>query len=213
MLILKNGLLYTMSKPPFIGDIALEGGKIIAVGGNIPENGAQVIDVGGRHLTPGLIDAHSHIGLLETGTRDSDHNEATNPITPQMRVMDAINPMDSAFESARAAGVTSCVVCPGSINLIGGTCTAIKTAGTVVDDMVLKNPAAMKMALGENPKQTNFSGAGKPRYPRSRMGVEESIRLGLYRRLLAGPNVSLLAELGKVARVKPTNAPLAYISQ
>lgn len=173
MLILKNGTLMTMTEAPYRGDIAIENGCIAAVGKSLADNGATVIPLDGAYITPGLIDAHSHIGLMETGTRDSDHNEASDPVTPQMRVIDAINPRDSAFEAARAAGITACIVCPGSINLIGGTCAAIKTAGTVVDEMLLKNPVAMKMALGENPK---FRYSEQNRSPKSRMASAAIVR-------------------------------------
>jgi len=177
MLILKNGTLMTMVDAPARGDIAIEGGRIARVGGEIPPGeGDRVIDVSGCCVTPGLIDAHSHIGLMTSGSRESDHNERSNAITPQMRALDAIWPDDDAFACARSGGITTCVACPGSINLIGGTCAAIKTTGRVVDDMLLKNPIAMKAALGENPK---FRYNEEKKTPRSRMASAALMREAL----------------------------------
>lgn len=174
MLILKNGTLVTMAGATMLGDLSMDKGKILQVGGYI-EAGAndRVIDCTGQYITPGLVDAHTHIGLMETGTRDSDHNEKTNPTTPQMRAIDAINPFDSAFEDALKGGVTSGVTCPGSINLIGGTCAAIKMKGTLVDNMLIKDDICMKAALGENPK---FRYTEQKKSPMSRMASAALMR-------------------------------------
>ena len=105
-------------------------------------------------------DAHSHIGLQQTGTREVDHNEKGDPITPQMRAIDAINPMDSAFHNALAAGITGVMAGPGSANPIGGQFAFIKTVGRCIDDMVVLAPAAIKIAFGENP-MTCYGSNGK----------------------------------------------------
>lgn len=178
MIILKGAYVIPVSKPDFVGDVAIENGKIIALGANLAFAGAEVIELEGKYVMPGLIDAHSHIGLLQSGTRERDHNDPVNPITPELRAIDAINPFDMAFSEARSGGVTTCVTGPGSINLIGGTFAAIKTCGKVVDDMILKNPAAMKMALGENPK---FRYTEQNKTPKSRMASAAIIRAALYR--------------------------------
>jgi imidazolonepropionase-like amidohydrolase len=115
---------------------------------------AQVLDVNGCHIYPGLVDAHSHLGVFgdSLGFESDDGNEITDPVTPQLRAIDAINPFDRCFAEAREGGVTCVVTGPGSANAIGGQIAAIKTAGRRVDDMIVKAPVAMKFALGENPK-------------------------------------------------------------
>ncbi|MDD4503212.1 MAG: amidohydrolase [Clostridiaceae bacterium] len=176
MMILKNGILMTMCSKTFKGDIAVKGGKIAAVDYGLPIEGAQVRDVSGCYIMPGIIDAHSHIGLQESGTRETDHNEKTNPISPQMRAIDAINPQDIAFMESREVGITTCATGPGSINLIGGTFAAVKTYGSTVEDMLLKQPVAMKAALGENPK-FRYTEIGIS--PKSRLASAAIIRASL----------------------------------
>ncbi len=120
------------------------------------EPGEEVLDAEGRWLMPGFIDIHTHLGLFGDGVgfEAEDCNEATDPVTPQLRVIDAINPMDRTFEDARNGGVTTVIVAPGSANPIAGQAAAIRTYGRRIDDMILRAPAAMKFALGENPKST-----------------------------------------------------------
>ncbi len=178
MLIVKNGSLLPMSSESLNADIVIEDGKIIAIEKDVSIGNADVVDASGCCVTPGLIDAHSHIGLMQTGTPDRDHNELSDPISPELRAIDAINPFDSAFAAARSAGVTACVTGPGSINLIGGAFAAIKTAGNIVDDMIIKYPVAIKMALGENPK---LRYSEQNRSPRSRMAEAALIRKALVR--------------------------------
>ena len=140
------------------GVILIEGEKIKAVGFEkevkIPKN-AEIIDAKGKLVLPGFIDAHSHLGMWEEsiGFEGADGNEATNPVTPNLRAIDAIYPLDEGFENARSGGVTSVVTGPGSANVIGGQFVAIKTYGHAVDDMIIKEPIAMKCAFGENPKR------------------------------------------------------------
>jgi imidazolonepropionase-like amidohydrolase len=176
MLILKNGTLITMCGEPFIGDIAINGRTIVDIGSKLPVNDAQVIDVTGCYVMPGIVDAHSHIGMQESGTRETDHNEKTEPVSPQMRAIDAVHPQDVAFTEAREAGITTCVTGPGSINLIGGTFAALKTTGDTVEDMLLKQPVAMKAALGENPK-FRYSEINKS--PKSRLASAAIMRKAL----------------------------------
>lgn len=139
------------------GYVLLQDDKIAAVGtaDALPQAAnAQVIDAQGAWLMPGLIDVHSHIGLIEDalGLEGEDVNEDTDPITPQLRVIDGINPRERAFAEAYAAGVTSVIISPGSANAIGGQLAAIKTFGRRIDDMIIRAPLAIKFALGENPK-------------------------------------------------------------
>jgi len=158
------------------GTILVDKGKIVEVGPDVsvPED-AQVIDAAGRMVFPGFIDAHSHLGLDESciGFEGSDVNEATDPVTPNMRAIDGFNPLDITVKEARENGVTACAAGPGSANVVGGTFMAIKTFGTRVDDMIIKEPVAMKVAFGENPKRV-YSGKGKT--PSTRMGTAAVLR-------------------------------------
>ena len=114
----------------------------------------KIIDAKGGIVMPGLIDAHAHIGIMEEkkGTIGDDCNESTRPVTASLRAIDAINPMDAAFHEAIATGITGVMVGPGSSNIIGGQFAFIKTHGRCIDEMIVKAPAAVKAALGENPK-------------------------------------------------------------
>ncbi len=176
MIILKGGEVHPISRAPFVGDVAFEGGKIVEVGQDIFVPGAEIVDVCGKFVMPGLVDAHSHVGLEETGSREKDHNEKGRPITPEMRGIDAIHPADAGFAGCRSVGITTAVTGPGSINLIGGTFAAVKTAGDTVEEMLLRDPLAMKMALGENPT-FRYREIGKEPY--SRMGSAAIIRQAL----------------------------------
>ena len=122
----------------------------------VPKAGEEVLDADGKWLLPGFVDIHTHLGLFGDGVgfEAEDCNESTDPITPQLRVIDGINPMDRTFEEARNGGVTAVIVAPGSANPIAGQAAAIRTYGRRIDDMILKAPIAMKFALGENPKST-----------------------------------------------------------
>lgn len=122
----------------------------------VPKAGEEVLNAGGKWLLPGFVDIHTHLGLFGDGVgfEAEDCNESTDPITPQLRVIDGINPMDRTFEEAWNGGVTAVIVAPGSANPIAGQAAAIRTYGRRIDDMILKAPVAMKFALGENPKST-----------------------------------------------------------
>lgn len=157
MIFIKNGYIKTMVGEDIEnGQILIEEGLIKAVGKNIeaPED-AQIIDASGLIVTPGLVDAHCHLGMWEEGIgfEGADGNEAVEPVTPQLRGIDSINPMDISFQEAREGGVTTAVSGPGSANVIGGTFVALKTWGKRIDNMIIKDPVAMKIAFGENPKR------------------------------------------------------------
>lgn len=139
----------------------------------------EVLDVGGAWVMPGIIESHCHIGISEEkiGMIGDDCNEGTNPVTPTLRAIDAVNPMDAAFHDALAAGITSVMVGPGSANVVGGQFLFMKTHGRCIDDMVVKNPAAMKVAFGENPKTCY---GDKDEYPATRMGVAALLRKTLF---------------------------------
>ena len=190
MLLIENGYVKTMAGPDIPGGCVLIGddGKILSVGQELaaPE-GAQVIDAGGRLVTPGCVDAHCHIGLHNeaVGWEGMDYNEIVDPVTPQMRAIDSINPMDESFLLALKGGVTTACTGPGSANVVGGTFVAIKLYGKRVDKMIVKNPIAMKCAFGENPKRC-YGQQGK-RAPMTRMGTAAVLRELLFktRRYLA----------------------------
>lgn len=176
MIVLKSGTVMPMHIAPFVGDVAMENGKIVAIGPALDYPDAEIHDVTGKYVLPGLVDAHSHIGLEESGSREVDHNEKGSPITPEVRGIDSIHPGDPAFAEALGYGVTTSVTGPGSINLIGGTFAAVKSRGSTVEKMLLKETVAMKMALGENPK---FRYTEMGRNPRTRMGSASIIRQAL----------------------------------
>lgn len=180
---IKNGKIMTMAG--YIhenGSILLEDGKIQAVG-NIQVDERKedllVIDARGGWVMPGLIEAHCHMGITEEkkGMEGNDCNENVEPITPYLRGIDAINPMDAAFDDAVRAGITTVMAGPGSSNVVGGQFAVIKTKGRNIDDLVVKAPAAMKTAFGENPK-VNYSGQGK--MPVTRMAIAGMLREELF---------------------------------
>ena len=176
--LLRGGKVLTMAGPTFDpGFLLLEGGKIAALGdlAAAPETDAEVVDLAGRWILPGLIDAHTHIGIGEQGfgREGMDVNETTDPVTPQMRAIDGANPDDEAFRDALAAGITLVNIMPGSANVVGGLAFAAKTHGGRIDAMVLRQPTGMKAAMGENPKRTH--GDAK-RMPATRLGVAALFR-------------------------------------
>ncbi len=178
MVLLKNAKLYTMEEAGVIeaGDLLIEKGKIVGVGENLRAmEDVEVIDLEGKIVTPGLIDGHCHLGMWEDaiGFEGADGNELTDPITPHLRAIDGINPMDRTFEEARAGGVTMVATGPGSGNVIGGQFAAVKTAGRRIDDMIVKAPLAMKCAFGENPKRVYSE---KKQSPSTRMAIAAEFR-------------------------------------
>lgn len=161
MLCIKNGTLHTAVQGcdgirTFQADILIEDGKIKETGTSlsVPED-CEILDAAGLHIYPGFVDAHCHIGLDGTGIgyEGQDYNEYNDPVTPQLRAQDGINPFDRALKEAALAGVTCIGTGPGSSNAIGGTFIAMKTIGKRVDKMIVKAPVAMKCAFGENPKR------------------------------------------------------------
>ena len=170
---IENVKIYTMDEGGIIpcGFIEAENGKISAIG-EFDGDGS------GGMLFPGFIDGHTHLGMCEDslGFEGEDTNEMTDPSTPQLRAIDAINPFDRAFKEAREGGVTCCATGPGSANPIGGQFAAIKTYGRRIDDMVIEAPIMMKFALGENPKTVYH---GKSQMPETRMATAAVIRENL----------------------------------
>jgi len=157
MLAITNGKIITLAGQNFSkGTILIEGGKIVALGDNIlVPKGADVINAQRKVVMPGLIDAHCHVGIVEEvyQIEGDDLNEMTNPVTPHLRALDGINPEDLGFLDAMRGGVTTVAIAPGSANVIGGQVLVMKTCGQVVDRMVVREPAGLKIAFGENPKR------------------------------------------------------------
>jgi len=184
MLLIKNGYVKTMAGIDLENGSVLIGddGKILAVAQTLaaPE-GCTVIDAQGRLVTPGCVDAHCHIGLDNEGMgwEGHDYNEIVDPLTPQMRAIDSINPQDEAFKLALQGGVTSACTGPGSANVVGGTFAAVKLSGKRVDNMIIKNPLAMKCAFGENPKRCY--GQGLKKSPTTRMATAALLRELLFK--------------------------------
>jgi len=184
MLFIKNGHIKTMAGAEYPKGCLLIGddGKILAVGTDlaVPED-AEILDAQGRLVTPGCVEAHCHIGLDNEamGWEGHDYNEIVDPITPQMRAIDSINPQDEAFGLAIRGGVTTACTGPGSANVVGGTFAAIKLTGKRVDKMIVKSPLAMKCAFGENPKRCY--GQGMKKSPMTRMATAALLRELLFK--------------------------------
>ncbi|MHB1152171.1 MAG: amidohydrolase [Eubacteriales bacterium] len=164
------------------GCILIRGKTIERVDENIDrsENCDDVdIDAGGNWVMPGLIESHCHIGISEEkkGFEGNDCNETTNPVTPYLKAVDAVNPMDPAFHNAIKAGITSVLVGPGSSNVVGGQFVFMKTDGRNIDDMIVMEPAAMKVAFGENPKK---SYGDNKNMPATRMAIGFMLREELF---------------------------------
>ena len=185
MLLIKNGYIKTMAGADIENGFLLidDMGKIAAVGEKEIKETADmtVIDAGGRLVTPGCVDAHCHIGLFNSAMRweGADGNESSDPITPQMRAIDGINPQDETFALAVSHGVTSACTGPGSANVVGGTFAAIKLVGKRIDDMIIKHPMAMKCAFGENPK--GVYGQNGKKAPVTRMATAAMLRELLFK--------------------------------
>ena len=195
MLIIKNAKIHTAVNPEVIeGDILIAEGKIVRIGTNLQENGAEIYDAAGLDVYPGFIDAHTHIGMFGYSAPVSqDDVDLYHRCTPQQRGIDAINPEEPSFRSALEAGVTCVCVGPGSVGCIGGTHAAVKTHGSCIDEMIVKDPVAMKVAFGENPKKASKD------HISTRMAIASTIRDALYQ----AKEYLLLKEVGKLPKYDP----------
>lgn len=176
MLLIKNAKVITMAGEYLPqGDVLIDGARIAAVGNDLSAPDARIIDAAGLYALPGLVDSHCHIGMWDDsmGFEGSDGNEITNPVTPQMRALDSLYPRDRCFSEALAGGVTTVATGPGSANPIGGQFVAMKTAGSYLEDMIIREPLALKIAFGENPKRCYGEGG---KLPMTRMGTAAVIR-------------------------------------
>ncbi|HHW19227.1 MAG TPA: amidohydrolase [Firmicutes bacterium] len=181
MLAIINGKVHTVTSGVIEnGVILVEDGKIKAVGKDlkVPE-GAEVIDATGKVVTPGLIDAHSHLAVFGEPSvfANADGNEMSDPVTPQLRGMDSLNPQDPAIPDVLSGGVTTVYTGPGSANVIGGTGFAMKLRGRTAEEMIIPGTEGMKMALGENPKRVY--GEMQKKAPRTRMANAAILREAL----------------------------------
>ncbi len=180
MLCIQNGMVHDAIHPqPRRADILVENGKIVRIAADLtPPDGCQVVNAAGRQVYPGFVEAHSHLGLdvSGAGAEGEDYSEFQDIFSPQLRSIDAIQPMDPAFREAALAGVTTVCTGPGSCNVLGGQFAAIKTVGRRVDDMVVRANVAMKCAFGENPKRRykNINNS-------SRMSTAAKLRDALFR--------------------------------
>lgn len=179
MLVVKGAKIY-----PVVGEVLNDGmmligddGKIAGIGQGlaVPDN-AKVVDLKGKVIIPGIIDAHSHVGIWGDGEGRPgyDGNESVKPVTGAVRAFDAVNPLQNSFEGAREGGITTVQILPGSSNPIAGLAFACKTYGTIIDDMILKSPTGLKGAVGENPKRVH--GEFNKQSPVTRMAIAAIIR-------------------------------------
>jgi Imidazolonepropionase and related amidohydrolases len=186
MLLIKNAKILTMADKDYDnGYIMVDEGKITRLGDisdisdkvEVPA-GCEIIDAGGGYILPGFIDAHCHVGLLEdaVGFEGDDVNEMTDPVTPHLRAIDGVYHSDRSFTEARENGVTTVVTGPGSANVIGGQFAALKTFGRRIEEMIIKEPVAMKVAFGENPKTVYHE---KRQSPMTRMATAAILRESL----------------------------------
>jgi len=154
MTVIKNGLIFdAVHRDPYYADILIRDGKIADIGSDFSDD--DVIDASCRNIYPGFVEAHCHLGLdgYGIGVEGKDYNELGDICTPQMRAIDSFNPFDPSVAFAAKGGVTTVATGQGSSNAIGGTWIAVKTTGISVDEMIIRDPVAMKCALGENPKR------------------------------------------------------------
>lgn len=174
----KNANVLPIESKPFKGDVLVDNGKIKSMG-DLKDKGdkeTEIIDLEGKYLLPGFIDAHSHIGLWEEGVNEpisSDGNEWTDPVTADIKAIDGFDPEDEAIDRALRGGVTTVMIVPGSANPIGGQGAIIKFKSRIVNEMIVREPAGLKMAFGENPKRVYGE---QKKTPSTRLGVASIIR-------------------------------------
>lgn len=204
MIAITNGKVVTVTGETYEkGTVLVENGKIAAVGADvvIPAD-AEIINAEGMWVTPGLIDCHTHISNFnEPRTNPSvplDGNEMSDPITPQVRALDAVNPYDYAIDVVRQAGFSTVCILPGSANLIGGTgiCIKLRNAHTA-EEMIIPDTQQMKFAMGENPKRCYGTDR---KLPMTRMGVAALVRETLYK-------AKVYSDKLKAAETDPSKAP------
>lgn len=177
----KNATVYPITSRAVPNcDVLVANGKIKDVGPNLqPPLQVEVVDCKNQYLFPGFIDVHTHLGLYDEGTgwAGNDANETIEPLTPHIRALDSVHPLDSAFKDAVQHGITTAHIMPGSANVIGGTTSVIKTTGTNISSMLIQETAGLKIALGENPKRIHSHGNKESI---TRMGIMGMLREAFY---------------------------------
>lgn len=171
MLLLKNGKIFTMANSQVIyGDILIDDGKIVDINSSINEPKAEIIDVRNHIVTPGFIDGHCHLGIVESGVGaiGNDMDEKSDPISPQLIVENGINTMDSSFEDAVKAGVTTVSIAPGESNVIGGKSCVFKTYGNNLEKRIVKSQSTLNISIGDFVKRLDDV---RVEMPRSRMAI------------------------------------------
>jgi imidazolonepropionase-like amidohydrolase len=178
-ILIKNATLYPITTEKKVCDLLIVDGKIAEIGSILETEEMEVIDGSDALLFPGFIDAHTHLGLYDEGTgwAGNDANETIEPLTPHIRALDGVHPLDTGFKDAVSFGVTTVQVMPGSANVIGGMTTVIKTTGKNIEKMIVKQPAGLKIALGENPKRIH---SGSSNDSITRMGIMGMLREAFY---------------------------------
>ncbi|WP_456276732.1 amidohydrolase [Bacillus sp. AK128] len=178
----KHATIYPITSAPMHhADLYVENGKIKEIGYEIqPSDDMFVIDCKDQLLFPGFVDVHTHLGLYDEGTgwAGNDANETIEPLTPHIRALDSLHPLDTAFSDAIQHGITTAHIMPGSANVIGGTTSVIKTHGRSVAKMLLQETAGLKIALGENPKRIHSHGSNDSI---TRMGIMGMLREAFYK--------------------------------
>lgn len=177
----KNAIIIPITSTTIQGDLLVENGKIKQISEHIPVTSEMnIIDCTGNYLLPGFIDVHTHLGLYDEGTgwAGNDANETIETISPHIRALDSVHPLDIAFSDAIRYGVTTVHVMPGSANIIGGTTSVIKTAGKNISKMMIQETAGLKIALGENPKRMHSNGNKESI---TRMGIMGMLREAFYK--------------------------------
>lgn len=198
-ILIKQATIHPVSSPSFVGDVFVKNGKINKIGTNLIQNELphpyHTIDARNLLLYPGLIDVHTHLGLYDEGTgwAGNDANEKSESMTPHIRAIDGVYPLDSGFRDAIESGVTCVHIMPGSANIIGGTTSVIKTHGKNIEKMILRETAGLKIALGENPKK-HHSDSGDM----TRMGI-----MGLLRETFLKAKYDLSQTEEQLPRYKP----------
>ena len=152
--VLQGGTILTVSQGVIEGGtLIMEGGRITAVGPTVPiPTGARILDVTGKTLMPGLIDGYTNLGTADYPSLGEDDDEATDPVTPHMRIIDGLNPQNRFLPWARASGVTAALCAPAEGNLLPGQSALVRLEGASVDEMVLTFPVGVHVTLGEAPK-------------------------------------------------------------
>ncbi|MBP2239453.1 imidazolonepropionase-like amidohydrolase [Cytobacillus eiseniae] len=179
-ILLKDAYIHPITSPAFHGDVVVENGKITSIGKYIKtDSNVKIIDCNRHFLFPGFIDVHTHLGLYDEGTgwAGNDANETVEAMSPHVRALDGVHPLDPAFSDAIKHGITTVHIMPGSANVVGGTTSVIKTTGKNIKKMLLLETAGLKIALGENPKRIHSQGN---KDSITRMGIMGMLREAFY---------------------------------